>query len=708
MGLSLGGPSLSLGPKNRILGALGLPGASDFAMRDLWGKGEQGAWYDPSDFVRYMSPKGPEFPIAATSTPSGVTHANGVWSFNGAQATYASAFVSPDNAVAGRTYEITYTVTGSTQGGHQIKVGNVNSYQSGNGTFRVVITAVDTTRPIVQENGSLGARFNGSVSDISIRELTNISTATLFQDAAGTTPVTAMEQPVGLMLDKRLGLVRGPELFADASVVFGGASSRVSAGVYRLYTPDGTFSAFENAGKLTVGKTYEATFNIDSVTVAGGGVTVNSSAFLGAVNSTVGPKRIIFVADNTSAGLKRNGGAMDVQISNVSFREIPGNHASQTTTTARPLLSARKNLLLASNPALATVGTLGAGGLLPANWGCSAVAGITRQVLAAGTLPDGRGYFDFRVSGTNTSGANGFMDLYFVGNPGLVVAASGQQFSAAVTVQVLAGNTTTGFINTKRGMFLAEFNGGAFVTSSPAWPDAATTTEQRMVVTRTFNNAATTNARMACDLSVATGGTIDLTLRVIEPQLEYGSAATRYQRVNTATDYDWVGFPIYLKYDGVDDFLTFSLPTVLTSGTIAHAALTENTGTVYGANTVHVSNNLGFGLADATGNAAVQGVSGNGTGFQTPNAPGALVVAHVGLTSANGATVRSRYNLNASVSQASVTNFNGTAWRMGRTLNDGGIRKGNDYGTAVVGRILTASEEASLIRGLANKAGITL
>ena len=36
--------------------------------------------------------------------------------------------------------------------------------------------------------------------------------ATMFQDAAGTTPVTAVEQPVGLVLDKSKGLVLGPEL----------------------------------------------------------------------------------------------------------------------------------------------------------------------------------------------------------------------------------------------------------------------------------------------------------------------------------------------------------------------------------------------------------------------------------------------------------------------------------------------------------------
>ena len=39
--------------------------------------------------------------------------------------------------------------------------------------------------------------------------------STMYQDAAGTIPVTAVGQPVGLMLDKSKGLVLGPELVAQ-------------------------------------------------------------------------------------------------------------------------------------------------------------------------------------------------------------------------------------------------------------------------------------------------------------------------------------------------------------------------------------------------------------------------------------------------------------------------------------------------------------
>ncbi len=55
-----------------------------------------------------------------------------------------------------------------------------------------------------------------------------------------------------------------------------------------------------------------------------------------------------------------------------------------------------------------------------------------------------------------------------------------------------------------------------------------------------------------------TAGSVTFTVSgsVTEAQLEDGSAASTYQRVTTATDYDTAGFPHYLKFDGVDDFLS--------------------------------------------------------------------------------------------------------------------------------------------------------
>ncbi len=57
-----------------------------------------------------------------------------------------------------------------------------------------------------------------------------------------------------------------------------------------------------------------------------------------------------------------------------------------------------------------------------------------------------------------------------------------------------------------------------------------------------------------------TAGTLTLTVSgsVTKAQLELGAVAGPYQRVNTATDYDTDPryFPKYLRFDGVDDYLT--------------------------------------------------------------------------------------------------------------------------------------------------------
>lgn len=67
--------------------------------------------------------------------------------------------------------------------------------------------------------------------------------STMFQDSAGTVPVTAAGQPVGLVLDKSRGLVLGANLVKpDADVV--GTVEKVGDATYRITTPDGTNTYF--------------------------------------------------------------------------------------------------------------------------------------------------------------------------------------------------------------------------------------------------------------------------------------------------------------------------------------------------------------------------------------------------------------------------------------------------------------------------------
>lgn len=157
--------------------------------------------------------------------------------------------------------------------------------------------------------------------------------AGLYQAAAGTTPVTAVGQPVGLMLDRRFGLVRGPELWSGP-FIFRNASE--SGGVFTFESAPSA-SYIRKAG-FDVGKAYALSFRVTSMSE-------------GAIRAYIGSTNIVvtFTGPGTYEAVSVMRGADQVHflsigtdntatIDNISLREVPGNHASQTTTTARPTL----------------------------------------------------------------------------------------------------------------------------------------------------------------------------------------------------------------------------------------------------------------------------------------------------------------------------------------------------------------------------------
>ena len=79
-------------------------------------------------------------------------------------------------------------------------------------------------KPLPQVVRQIVQRDNGAWLDAS-------DMSTMYQDAAGTTPVTAMEQPVGLWLDKSQGLQLGPELVTNGDFSQGSAGWVLENGV---------------------------------------------------------------------------------------------------------------------------------------------------------------------------------------------------------------------------------------------------------------------------------------------------------------------------------------------------------------------------------------------------------------------------------------------------------------------------------------------
>lgn len=168
----------------------------------------------------------------------------------------------------------------------------------------------------------------------------------LYQDAAGTTPVTAVGQPVGLWLDRSRGLELGPERWDDANVLLFGEATRLSPGVYRLVDTDGVYDAVRLP--LEKDRTYEVSVQVTRVGAAAPGFKIEygpGGQSVGFSNITTTTYRAVLRVTSTNPeaiSIARNAGS-DLDIANVSVRELPGNHVSQPTAANRPVLQQDAN-----------------------------------------------------------------------------------------------------------------------------------------------------------------------------------------------------------------------------------------------------------------------------------------------------------------------------------------------------------------------------
>ena len=186
--------------------------------------------------------------------------------------------------------------------------------------------------------------------------------STLFQDAEGTIPVTSHGDPVGLMLDKRLG----PELVTNGMFdtnISGWIESpqfpKTSAvewvnGALHVFNPQGDYSESRSpAIPLTIGKRYVLEMDILDGTTANYWIIIGSSpatdrlgriAVTGETDGTSpsGYKRwrYSFVASYATAYLyfaTNKAAGSHIYADNISVRELHGNHAAQAVAAARPI-----------------------------------------------------------------------------------------------------------------------------------------------------------------------------------------------------------------------------------------------------------------------------------------------------------------------------------------------------------------------------------
>lgn len=203
--------------------------------------------------------------------------------------------------------------------------------------------------------------------------------------------------------------------------------------------------------------------------------------------------------------------ALEQPVGRVLDRSGRGNHATQPTSTARGVVSARVNRLIATEA------------LSAATWSASGGA-------------------------TVTDGGAGSSTITFAGGVGFLT----QSVASLPAAQNLGATFLLGVIANTSARVL--YWGGA----TAAGTDVVTITpigggEWLQTVARTFTTASGGSPQFQINNSAAGNGAV-VTVRACSFVFS-NQAALPYQRVNTATDYDSAGFTKSLRVE-VDDFYT--------------------------------------------------------------------------------------------------------------------------------------------------------
>ena len=195
-------------------------------------------------------------------------------------------------------------------------------------------------------------------------------------------------------------------------------------------------------------------------------------------------------------------------------------------------------------------------------------------------------------------------------------------------------------------------------------------------------------------------------------QIETSATTTRYQRVNTATDYDTAGFPFYTRYDAIDDSETSATGGGATSGVfICTAVRPSGVGTVrdlWG----DTGTNTGWRLRINAAN-QLEFAGGNGTAYVTATTVATLPANATAVVTGwhDGTTLRVQINQGAVFTAALASVAAGTA---GFTLGKTNGAATNFFGGGLYpvvyrsGTPVTAAEIANTQRYVANRSGVTI
>ena len=211
----------------------------------------------------------------------------------------------------------------------------------------------------------------------------------LYQDSAGTLAVKTLEDPVGLVLDKKKGLVLGPELvstydFSSGWTTTGTVTNKTATSFDCAADGSGLYKAiwvapykryrFRIVGSTTIAISF-AVRNPDDV---------NAYFMPGGVFDVTFD---LYWSNSNRIWFRAQGGGGNITISSISVREIPGNHLIQPTSGNRPTWTRRVNILNATATlATQTATTIAAQYKLSfTGAGSIALSGTATGTITAGT-----------------------------------------------------------------------------------------------------------------------------------------------------------------------------------------------------------------------------------------------------------------------------------------------------------------------------------
>ena len=422
--------------------------------------------------------------------------------------------------------------------------GSVTSSWTPNGTSGIYIWGAQV------ELGSTATTYQ-PITTVAAETIARFPLATLYQDIAGTTPVTAPNQPVGLMLDKSQGLVLGSELvtngdFSSATGWTAGSGWTISGGVATATTSPGTLT---QSISITANRTYAITFTVASIV---GAFRVRLGGSTNIVNTTLanGTYTYLAVAEAVDTNLLfAFGTGGSGSIDNISVKLLPGNHATQSTSGSRPTYgivpaTGRRNLLTYSEQ------------FDNAAW----VKDYATVTANAASAPNGTTTADKLIATAVNSGHGVYQGI-------AIVTSSSYTLSAYFKSGEYAFASLAGYDNdTFFGMF--DLTLGTVVNATGLSSSSITSVGNgwyRCTISRTATVTGTSYwyAR-PFPTSVYTGYTGDGTSGIYlwGAQLEASATATAYQQVVTAFEVTEanVASLSYIFFDGINRFMV--TPTI--------------------------------------------------------------------------------------------------------------------------------------------------